>query len=72
MVLRLAQTKYDPSTQRAYVELRDEDAGGADVAVVAIFSFRATADLSERKIEQEILRTALNLFKNAGSTLSGG
>ena len=69
--LRLAQTKYDPNTERAYVELRDQEDDG-DVAVVAIFSLRITAGFTQRQIEREIVRKALHLFKNAGGTLSGG
>jgi hypothetical protein len=69
--LMLAQTKYDPNTQRAYVELKDQDDDG-NVVVVAIFSLRKTPGLTQRQIEQEIVRKALRLFKNAGGTLSGG
>jgi hypothetical protein len=37
--------------------------------VTAIFSFRTTANLTKRQIEQEVVRKA---FKRAGDTLSGG
>ena len=46
--------KYDRETERAYVELRDEDDDGGDVLVVAIFSYRTTARLSKAQIEQDI------------------
>jgi hypothetical protein len=71
MAFRLVHAKYDPDTKRAYVELRDVDDGG-EVIATAIFSFMATANLTERKIEQEIVKKARDIFKKAGDTLSGG
>jgi hypothetical protein len=69
----LAQTKYDPETKRAYIELlRDQDDDGSDVAVVVIFSLQTTAGATQRTIEQEILRKALHLLTSATGTLSGG
>src|SRR6476659_8180709 len=61
----LAQTKYDPETKRAYIELRDQDDDGSDVAVVVIFSLQTTAGATQRTIEQEILRKALHLLTSA-------
>jgi len=61
----LAQTKYDPETKRAYIELRDQDDDGSDVAVVVIFSLQTTAGATQRTIEQEILRKALHPLTSA-------
>jgi hypothetical protein len=69
MAYRLAQAKYDPHTQRACVELRDEDSD--EVVAVAVFSFRSTANLTQRQIEQEIVRKARHIFRKVGDTLSG-
>jgi uncharacterized protein YuzE len=71
MAFRLVHAKYDPDTNRAYVELRDADDGGEAIAT-AIFSFRTTSNLTKRRIEQEVLRKARDIFKRAGDTLSGG
>jgi hypothetical protein len=68
----LAQANYDPETKRAYIELRDQDDDGSDVAVVVIFSLQTTAGATQRTIEQEILRKALHLLTSATGTLSGG
>jgi hypothetical protein len=72
MAYRLAQAKYDPHTQRAYVELRKDDSDGGEVVAVAVFSFRSTANLTKRQIEQEIVRKARHIFRKVGDTLSGG
>jgi hypothetical protein len=72
MAYRLAQAKYDPHTQRAYVELREDDSDGGEVVAVAVFSFRSTANLTKRQIEQEIVRKARHIFRKVGDTLSGG
>lgn len=72
MAYRLAQAKYDPDTQRAYVELREEDTDGGEIVAVAIFSFRTTADLTKRQVEQEIVRKARHIFKKVSDALSGG
>lgn len=36
------------------------------------FSFRSTANLTKRQIEQEIVRKARHIFRKVGDTLSGG
>jgi len=52
-------------TQRAYVEARDTDDYGGEILTVAVFSFRTTAGLPRRQIEQDIVRKARHLFKKA-------
>jgi hypothetical protein len=66
MAFRLAQAKYDSHTQRAYVELRDDDDDGGEVITVVIFSFRPTENLTKRRIEQEIVRKARHILRKAG------
>lgn len=65
MAFKLAQAKFDPRTQRAYVELRDEDEDGGEIIVVGIFSYRTTETLSKRQIEQEIVRKARHILRKA-------
>jgi hypothetical protein len=65
MAFRLVQAKYDRETERAYVELRDDDDDGGDQIATAIFSFRTTANLSKRQIEQEVVRKARHVLKRA-------
>jgi len=42
------------------------------VVAVAVFSFRTTANLTKRQIEQEIVRKARHIFRKVGDILSGG
>jgi hypothetical protein len=65
MAFKLAQAKFDRHTQRAYVELRDEDEDGGEIIVVSIFSYRTTETLSRRQIEEEIVRKARHILKKA-------
>ena len=65
MAFKLVHAKYDRETERAYVELRDEDDDGGDVLVVAILSYRTTARLSKAQIEQDIVRKARHMMKRA-------
>ena len=69
MALKLVHAKYDRETERAYVELRDEDDAGGDGLVVAIFSFRTTARLTKTQIEQDIVRKARHMLKRAASSI---
>jgi hypothetical protein len=71
MAFRLAQAKYDSHTQRAYVELRDDDDDGGEIIAVAIFSFRTTESLTKRRIEQEIVRKARHILRKAGLAADG-
>jgi hypothetical protein len=59
---RLAQAKYDPHIQRAYVELRDEDTDRREVVAVAVFSFHTTSNLTKR---QSCLRRATSSARSA-------
>ena len=65
MAFKLVHAKYDRETERAYVELRDEDDDGGDVLVVAISSYRTTARLPKAQIEQDIVRKARHMMKRA-------
>ncbi len=65
VAFRLVQAQYDRETQRAYVELRDVDDDGGEILTVAVFSFRTTARLPRRQIEEDIVRKARHLFKKA-------
>jgi hypothetical protein len=55
MAFSLVHAKYDRETERAYVELRDDDGDGGEVLTVAIFSFRTTARLSKRQMGQDMV-----------------
>jgi hypothetical protein len=65
MVFKLAHAKYDRETERAYVELRDEDEDGGEALVVAIFSYRTTSRLSKVQIVEDIVRKARHMLKSA-------
>ena len=69
MVFKLVHAKYDRETERAYVELRDEDEDGGDVLVVAIFSYRTTSRLSKAQIWQDIVRKARHMMKRAAGAI---
>jgi hypothetical protein len=71
MAFKLAQAKYDAHTQRAYVELRDDDEDGGDIIAVTIFSYRTTENLTKRQIEQEIVRKARHILRKAGLATDG-
>jgi hypothetical protein len=60
--------KYDRESERAYVELRDEDDDGGEILAVTIFSFRTTARLSKQQIEQDIVRKARHILKRAAAS----
>ena len=65
MTFRLVHAHYDRATQRAYVELRDDDDDGGEILTVAIFSFRTTSRMPRRRIEEEIVRKARHIFRKA-------
>ena len=65
---KLVHAKYDRLTERAYVELRDEDDDGGEILAVAVFSFRTTARLSKQQIEQDIVRKARHILKRAAAS----
>jgi hypothetical protein len=66
MEFSLTRAAYEPGTERAYVEFRARD-GDGDIIATAIFSFRTTATLSKRQIEQEIVRRARHILKQAAT-----
>ena len=49
MAFKLIHAQYDRVTERAYVELRDDDDDGGEILAVTIFSFRTTARLSSNR-----------------------
>jgi uncharacterized protein YuzE len=65
MLFRLVNAEYDPSSERAYVELRAKDDDGGEIIATAIFSFRAKSKLSKPAIKQEIVRKARYALKRA-------
>ncbi len=69
MAFKLIHAKYDRGTERAYVELRDEDDDGGEILAVTIFSFRTTARLSKQQIEQDIVRKARHILKRAAVSI---
>jgi hypothetical protein len=69
MAFKLVHAKYDRGTERACVELRDEDDDGGEILAVTIFSFRTTARLSKQQIEQDIVRKARHILKRAAVSI---
>jgi hypothetical protein len=67
MTFRLVRSEYDRETERAYVELRSPDDGGGEVIATAIFSFKTTANLSKRRIEEDVVRKARHILKRAAA-----
>ncbi len=65
MAFRIAQAQYDRHTERAYVELREDDDDGGEMLAVVVFSYRTTAKLTKRDIQQEIVRKARYALKRA-------
>src|SRR4029077_13818557 len=71
MAFKVVHAKYDRESERAYVELRDEDDDGGEILAVTIFSFRTTARLSQQQIEQDIVRKARHILKRAAVSTFG-
>ena len=65
MDFKLIRAEYDRETERAYVELHAPDDDGGEAIATAIFSFRSTAALSKRQIEEDIMRKARHLLRRA-------
>jgi hypothetical protein len=65
MDFKLVRAEYDRQTERAYVELRARDDDGGDAIATAIFSFKTTAPLSKRQIEEDIVRKARYFLRRA-------
>jgi hypothetical protein len=71
MPFHLVHAEYDRKTRRAYVELRDEDAGGGEVIVTAIFSYRRTSIITKRALEQDLATKARHLMRGASVGFNG-
>jgi hypothetical protein len=71
LAFRLVHTRYDRQTGRAYVELRDTDDDGGEMCATAIFSLRTVRPLTNRQVEQEILRKARHLLRGAAAAAQG-
>jgi len=69
LAFRLVHTKYDRQTGRANVELRDTDEDGGEMIATATFSLRTVMPLSNRQVEQEILRKARHLLRSAAAAV---
>ena len=67
VAFRLVHARYDRKTRRAYVELRDADDDGGEILASAIFSFRSSTTLTDRQIQQEIVRKARYVMKRAAA-----
>jgi hypothetical protein len=65
MDFKLVRAEYDRETERAYVELRARDDDGGDAIATTIFSFKTTATLPKRQIEEDIVREARHLLRRA-------
>jgi hypothetical protein len=50
-----------------YVELRSPDDDGGEVMANAILSFKTTANLSKRRIEEDVVRKARRILKRAAA-----
>jgi hypothetical protein len=69
MAFNLIHAKYDRETERAYVELRDEDDDGGEIQAVTILSFSTTARLSNQQIDDDIVRKARHILKRAATSI---
>jgi hypothetical protein len=67
VAFRLVHARYDRKTRRAYVELRDADDDCGGILASAIFSFRSSTTLTDRQIQQEIVRKARYVMKRAAA-----
>ena len=71
MAFRLVHAQYERNSQRAYVELREQDADGGELIVTAIFTYRRTSIISKRALEQDLARKARHMMKRASGGLGG-
>ena len=65
MKFKRVHSQYDRIEGRAYVEARAHDAYGGDMIVSAIFSYRPTSKLTDKRMEEEIKRQAHYALKAA-------
>ena len=70
MTFRLVHARYDHGTERAYVELRDEEDAGDEIVVTAIFSYRRLSKLSKQEAIQDIMEKARHALKGAATVLN--
>ena len=70
MRFRRVHSQYDRVEGRAYVEARAADAYGSEIVVSAIFSYRPTSELTDKRIEEEIKRQAHYALKAAAEAFS--
>ena len=71
MAFRLVHAQYECNSQRAYVELREQDADGGELIVTAIFTYRRTSSISKRALEQDLATKARHMMKRASVGLDG-
>jgi hypothetical protein len=65
MKFRRVHSQYNRVEGRAYIEARAPDTYGGEIVVSAMFSYRPTSDLTDKRIEQEIKRQAHYALKAA-------
>ena len=65
MAFRLVHAQYERNSQRAYVELREQDADGGELIVTAIFTYRRTSIITKRALEQDLATKARHMMKRA-------
>ena len=71
MAFRLVHAQYERNSQRAYVELREQDADGGELIVTAIFTDRRTSIITKRALEQDLATKARHVMKRASVGLDG-
>ena len=52
-------------SRRAYIELRDDDADGAEMIAAAIFSYRRSSIITMRALEQDLVTKARHQMRRA-------
>ena len=67
MAFRLVLAQYERDSQRAYVELREQDADGGELIVTAIFTYRRTNSISQGALEQDLATKARHMMKRASA-----
>ena len=70
MTFRLVHARYDNETERAYVELRDDDDNGDEIVVTTIFSYRRLSKRSKQEATQDIMRKARHALKRAATVVN--
>ena len=71
MPFHLVHAKYDRKTERAYVELREDDADGGEVIATAIFAYRRSNIVTNRALEQDLATKARHILRRASIGLNG-